>query len=240
MRLFFGSSKKKEQQANQQPPTKNLPDAIMKNKEAIATLEKREQLIEKKMALQEQDARTRAAAKDKRGALMALKRKKMLEAELTTLMNSRMTLEQQILSLESSQTTAVAVSALATGVSAQKIMNQQLNIDNIDVLMDDMQEMQDMQNEVSNVLSGGNTVMDDEELLNELDEIEAQELEAKMVDAAQVPSGGVVAQPSVAEPSVAAPAQPQQSAAESSRPQRNDGLTDEEADQLAALQAQLG
>ncbi|KAF4694855.1 hypothetical protein FOZ60_006708 [Perkinsus olseni] len=192
------------------------------------------------MALQEQDARTRAAAKDKRGALMALKRKKMLEAELTTLMNSRMTLEQQILSLESSQTTAVAVSALATGVSAQKIMNQQLNIDNIDVLMDDMQEMQDMQNEVSNVLSGGNTVMDDEELLNELDEIEAQELEAKMVDAAQVPSGGVVAQPSVAEPSVAAPAQPQQSAAESSRPQRNDGLTDEEADQLAALQAQLG
>ncbi|EER10418.1 vacuolar sorting protein snf7, putative, partial [Perkinsus marinus ATCC 50983] len=154
----------------------------MKNKEAIATLEKREQLIEKKMALQEQDARTRAAAKDKRGALMALKRKKMLEGELTTLMNSRMTLEQQILSLESSQTTAVAVSALATGVSAQKIMNQQLNIDNIDVLMDDMQEMQDMQNEVANVLAGGNTVMDDEDLLNELDEIEAQELEAKMVD----------------------------------------------------------
>lgn len=79
---------------------------------------------------------------------MALKRKKMLEGELTTLMNSReespsmrplrklhlftgMTLEQQILSLESSQTTAVAVSALATGVSAQKIMNQQLNIDNV-------------------------------------------------------------------------------------------------------------
>ncbi|EER00776.1 vacuolar sorting protein snf7, putative [Perkinsus marinus ATCC 50983] len=238
MRLFFGSSKKKEQQAQKAPPSKNLPDAIMKNKEAIATLEKREQLIEKKMALQEQDARTRAAAKDKRGALMALKRKKMLETELTTLMNSRMTLEQQILSLESSQTTAVAVSALATGVSAQKVMNQQLNIDNIDVLMDDMQEMQDMQNEVANVLAGGNTVMDDEELLNELDEIEAQELEAKMVDAAHVPSGGVVAQPDVAVPSV--PAQSQQSTAESSRAQRNDGLTDEEADQLAALQAQLG
>ncbi|EER13524.1 vacuolar sorting protein snf7, putative [Perkinsus marinus ATCC 50983] len=234
MRLFFGSSKKKDQQqASQAPPSKNLPDAIMKNKEAIATLEKREQLIEKKMALQEQDARTRAAAKDKRGALMALKRKKMLEGELTTLMNSRMTLEQQILSLESSQTTAVAVSALATGVSAQKIMNQQLNIDNIDVLMDDMQEMQDMQNEVANVLAGGNTVMDDEDLLNELDEIEAQELEAKMVDAAHVPTGGVVAEPAV-------PARPQQSVAESSRPQRNDGLTDEEADQLAALQAQLG
>eukprot|EP00453_Perkinsus_chesapeaki_P001364 CAMPEP_0185920538 /NCGR_PEP_ID=MMETSP0924C-20121207/8056_1 /TAXON_ID=321610 /ORGANISM="Perkinsus chesapeaki, Strain ATCC PRA-65" /LENGTH=41 /DNA_ID= /DNA_START= /DNA_END= /DNA_ORIENTATION= len=41
-----------------------------------------------------------------------------------------MTLEQQILSLESSQTTAVAVQALAQGVSAQKQMNQQLNIEN--------------------------------------------------------------------------------------------------------------
>ncbi|EER19118.1 conserved hypothetical protein [Perkinsus marinus ATCC 50983] len=62
-----------------------------------------------------------------------------------------MTLEQQILSLESSQTTAVAVQALSQGVSAQKTMNQQLNIDNIDELMDDMAEQQDLQNEVSQV-----------------------------------------------------------------------------------------
>ncbi|KAF4746471.1 hypothetical protein FOZ63_028898, partial [Perkinsus olseni] len=150
MRLFFGS-KKKEQKKAAPPPQQNLPDAIMKNKEAIDTLEKREQLIEKKMAIQEQEARSRAAAKDKRGALMALKRKKLYEAELQTLMNSRMTLEQQILSLESSQTTAVAVQALAQGVSAQKTMNQQLNIDNIDELMDDMAEQQDLQNEVSQV-----------------------------------------------------------------------------------------
>mmetsp|Transcript_816 Transcript_816/g.711 ORF Transcript_816/g.711 Transcript_816/m.711 type:complete len:80 (-) Transcript_816:33-272(-) len=71
---------------------------------------------------------------------------------------------------------------------------------------------------LANVLSGGNTVTDDEELLNELEEIEAQELEARMVDAAQVPTGGVVAQQPLAQPSVPAKqAQPQRSAAQSSR-----------------------
>ncbi|EER07584.1 Vacuolar sorting protein snf7, putative [Perkinsus marinus ATCC 50983] len=174
MRLFFG--KKKEQKKSAPPPQQNLPDAIMKNKEAIETLEKRELLIEKKMAIQEQEA--------------------------------RMTLEQQILSLESSQTTAVAVQALSQGVSAQKTMNQQLNIDNIDELMDDMAEQQDLQNEVSQVLSSGNQIMDDDELLNELDQIEAEELDKKMVDAVPVPSGGVVTAPatsSAAAASVKAP-----------------------------------
>ncbi|KAF4661664.1 hypothetical protein FOL47_006600 [Perkinsus chesapeaki] len=253
MRLFFGSKKKEQKQAP--PPQQNMPDAIMKNKEAIETLEKREQLIEKKMAIQEQEARTRAAAKDKRGALMALKRKKLYEAELQTLMNSRMTLEQQILSLESSQTTAVAVQALAQGVSAQKQMNQQLNIDNviekrvgeIDELMDDMAEQQDLQNEVSQVLSSGNQIMDDDELLNELDQIEAEELDKKMVDAVSAPTGGVVTQPNAQVPAAPqAVKAPKVSAGGDSNastvaaaPETN-GLTQEEADQLAALQAQLG
>ncbi|KAF4722497.1 hypothetical protein FOZ63_015696 [Perkinsus olseni] len=242
MRLFFGS-KKKEQKKASPPPQQNLPDAIMKNKEAIDTLEKREQLIEKKMAIQEQEARSRAAAKDKRGALMALKRKKLYEAELHTLMNSRMTLEQQILSLESSQTTAVAVQALAQGVSAQKTMNQQLNIDNIDDLMDDMAEQQDLQNEVSQVLSSGNQIMDDDELLNELDQIEAEELDKKMVDAVPAPSGGVVTEPTAAQPAAAPAKAPKVSAGANSNASTSaetSGLTQEEADQLAALQAQLG
>ena len=44
----------------------------------------------------------KAKAKDKRGAMMALKSKKMLTAELETLGQARLTLEQQIMTLESS------------------------------------------------------------------------------------------------------------------------------------------
>eukprot|EP00453_Perkinsus_chesapeaki_P003412 CAMPEP_0185915458 /NCGR_PEP_ID=MMETSP0924C-20121207/2418_1 /TAXON_ID=321610 /ORGANISM="Perkinsus chesapeaki, Strain ATCC PRA-65" /LENGTH=46 /DNA_ID= /DNA_START= /DNA_END= /DNA_ORIENTATION= len=46
-----------------------------------------------------------------------------------------------------------------------------------------MAEQQDLQNEVSQVLSSGNQIMDDDELLNELDQIEAEELDKQMVDA---------------------------------------------------------
>ncbi len=101
------------------------------SREAINTLEKRKQLLEKKIQLQEQDARTRAAAKDKRGAMMALKRKKMLQGELDTLTNSALTLEQQIMTLESAQSQQVAISALASGVQAQKQLNKQMNIDKV-------------------------------------------------------------------------------------------------------------
>lgn len=62
-----------------------MPDAIMKNKEAILTLEKRQQFIEKKIELQIADAKEKARLKNKQGALMALKRKKMLEGELENL-----------------------------------------------------------------------------------------------------------------------------------------------------------
>ena len=52
--------------------------------------------------MQDNIAREKAKAKDKRGAMMALKSKKMLTAELETLGQARLTLEQQIMTLESS------------------------------------------------------------------------------------------------------------------------------------------
>ena len=96
-------------------------------------------------------AREKAKAKDKRGAMTALKQKKMLSTELESLSQARLTLEQQIMTLESAQTQQVAVQALQLGVQAQKDMNKQINIDKIDQLIEDMQEQQDIQNEVTQV-----------------------------------------------------------------------------------------
>lgn len=62
-----------------------MPQAIVKNKEAIATLEKRQAHLECRIASQEEEARRRAKEGDKRGALFALKRKKMFEKELEQL-----------------------------------------------------------------------------------------------------------------------------------------------------------
>ncbi len=60
----------------------------------------RENHIQKKIKAQLLDAKAKSAAKDKRGALFALKRKKMYEGEVNKLNGARMTLESQVNALE--------------------------------------------------------------------------------------------------------------------------------------------
>lgn len=56
----------------------------------------RETHIQKKIKAQLLDAKAKSSAKDKRGALFALKRKKMYEGEVNKLNGARMTLESQV------------------------------------------------------------------------------------------------------------------------------------------------
>jgi charged multivesicular body protein 4 len=240
MRLFFGSKKDKQVPAAAQSagstPNAGLPDAIQKNKTAIETLEKRQKLLEKRIADEEADAKARVASNDKRGALMSLKRKKMLETELETLMNSRMTLEQQINSLEAAQMNQIAVSALAHGVNVHKQLNQQIDAERVDQLMEDMQEQLDLQNEIAQVMSAGNRIGEDEDLLKELEQLQESTLEEQLIGAGSVPSGPV-ASSSPAAPVVAAE---KRAAPVTAAPVRNEaGLTADEEAELAALQQGL-
>jgi hypothetical protein len=235
MRLFFGSKKSSEKSSPAQAqtptdPNAGLPEAIQKNKAAIETLDKRQKLLEKRISDEEEDAKKRLAAGDKRGALMSLKRKKMLETELQNLMNSRMTLEQQINSLESAQMNQITVAALAHGVNVHKQLNKQIDADRVDQLMEDLQEQQDLQNEIAQVMSSGNRIADDEELLAELDAMESKQQDEILIGAGSVPSGPVAATPTTAAkaPVVAVPTQ---------RPVGS--LSEEEEAELAALQQSL-
>ena len=56
----------------------------------------REKHIQKKIEAQLLDAKAKSAAKDKKGALFALKKKKMYEGEIDKLNGARMTLESQV------------------------------------------------------------------------------------------------------------------------------------------------
>jgi hypothetical protein len=221
------SSKKDEEKAAQAAAAKAdqmLPESILKHKDAISVLEKRQQLLEKKIADAMEEAKTKAANNDKRGALIVLKRKKMLEQELETLMNSHMTLEQHILTLEGTQASQLAIQALQSGVAAQKAMNQQMKIEKIDDLMEDLQEQQELQNEVAQVLSQGTRVTDDADLLAELEALQADDLAQKL--------------PSTTAPSVKTSVPPAAAAASSSPVlPAVPTLSAEEERELAELQA---
>jgi hypothetical protein len=226
MRLFFGSKKPQAQAAPSASASATLPEAIQKNKIAIDALDKRQKLLEKRIADEEGDAKQRVATGDKRGALMALKRKKMVEGELDNLMNSRMTLEQQINSLEAAQMNQIAVAALAHGVSVHKTLNQQIDAEAVDRLMDELEEQQELQRDIAQVMSAGNRIAEDEDLLNELEQLQANTLEEQLISS--VPSGPVSTGEAVAAPAAKAAAK--------AAPVPAGGLTADEEAELAALQ----
>ena len=72
------------------------------------------------------EARARSAKRDKKGALMALKRKKLYEKEIVKYQGARLTLEQQIISLESATINVETFKAMSTGAAAMEAIHGEL------------------------------------------------------------------------------------------------------------------
>jgi len=241
MRLF-GFGKKKETPQPQGgggggagggavPRSEQLKTAIDQNNIAVDNLDKRQRFLEKKVCDMEERARVEVGKKNKRAAMEALKRKKMLQSELVTLGNAKMTLEQQVMTMEAAQIQAAAVGALVGGVQAQKHL--QVNIDQVDQVMEEMQEQQDYQNEISQCFQQGTSMMDDDDLLEEFNALQAEELEGELLNTQeQMLQMGPT-------PSKPTPAQARPVPAQKTTPAASSNLTENEADELAALQARL-
>ena len=152
-------------------------------------------------------ARAKTKAKDKRGALMALKKKKLLDKEIGTIQATTFTMEQQCMMLEQAVTQVETVSAMKQGQQAMAAQQAKMGgIDAVEDVMDDIAEQQQDQEEITDALAqgiGGGLMglMDDDELLGELDELEAEDLDAQLLDLGPVASGPVagVAAPAAAE-----------------------------------------
>ncbi|EEY60311.1 uncharacterized protein PITG_12696 [Phytophthora infestans T30-4] len=159
-------------------------DTIRKLREQLESLEKRELHIVKKIALQLQEAKQKSAAKDKRGAIFALKRKKMYEAEVEKLQGARMTLETQVMTLESAHVNMETFTALRSGAEQMKSIHGQMNVDKVDNIMDDIQEEMATADEIGRAISQplGSQLYDDDELEDELREMEELELEEKTLE----------------------------------------------------------
>ena len=104
-------------------------------------MEKREEFAEGKIANKVEEARQKLAKKDKRGALLQLKLKKGLEAELVTLQNTKFTMEQQMMMLEAATVNVQTVAVMKEGARVQKREIEKLG--GVDAVEDAMGEMQD-------------------------------------------------------------------------------------------------
>eukprot|EP00916_Digyalum_oweni_P004754 GHVL01008416.1.p1 GENE.GHVL01008416.1~~GHVL01008416.1.p1 ORF type:complete len:236 (+),score=54.78 GHVL01008416.1:89-796(+) len=233
MRLFGYAKKDKT-------PKFDVAESIKRNRETIDTLEKKQKFLEAKMAKTAEEARVKIRNNDKRGAMVLLKQKKMYENQLEGVVNSMITLTEQVTTLEGTGTQAIVVAAMAAGVEAQKAANKQMNINEIDNLVDDIQELKDQQQEIATALGGNQSIVDDEELLEELQQLETCDFESLLSGVPSVPVGAFVSSASPSNANAAASTSSAGKINPSTSPtsvQPPPGISDD--DQLAALQAEL-
>jgi len=183
---WFGKKKKAEASTTSSGSSGAGSDpqsTIVRLREAVSTQEKREEHIQRKMEAMVVEAKAKMAKKDKKGAMFALKRKKLYESELDKIQNVKMTLETQVMNLESAAQNANTFKAMESGKTAMKKVRVDVGIERVDDMMDDIREEMEMASEISNAIAQpvDPLLIDDDELLAELEELEAADVEEELL-----------------------------------------------------------
>lgn len=127
--------------------------------------------------------RTQLERFNSKGALFAMKRKKMYEAEVDKIQNVKMTLETQVINLESAAQNAETFKAMAAGSKTMQKIRQDVGIEKVDDIMDEIKEEMELANEINNAIAApiDPFMADEDELLAELNALETQDLEAELL-----------------------------------------------------------
>lgn len=218
---------------------------LSKLQETIEMLEKRQLLLEKKVADEHNKAKEFTRMKNKKAALMCLKRKKLYEQQVETLANNTLRIQDQIITLEGAKATTETVKAMREGAGAMKNMQKQMSITSVDDVMDEIQEQTENMRQIQEALSapiGALAELDEDDLDAELAELDEEFEEAERtsnVPAEQTPAAAVdpFAIPSL--PAVPTTAVPATQAALPSVPTTAVQAKTDEEKELEALQAEM-
>ncbi|GBG86947.1 hypothetical protein CBR_g44400 [Chara braunii] len=204
---------------------------LEKLKETLEMLEKKEAFMQKKIGMEIERAKEFTRLKNKRAAIQCLKRKKMYEVQVDNLANHQLRIHDQMILLESAKATTEVVDALRSGASAMKNIQKETNIDSVDKILDDINEQTETMKQIQQTLGEpvGASEFDEDELLNELEELEALEMEEEMLK----PPAPLPAVP--ARPVAAAQTPPRAQAA----PARTAVQKDDDDEELEALQREM-
>jgi charged multivesicular body protein 4 len=120
-----------------------------------------------------QTAKAKLANGDKKGALCAMKKRKLYEGELNKIENVKMTLETQAINLEGAAHNVHTFNAMRSGNSAISSIRKAMGIERVDEMLDDIKEEMEFHREVDNAFAQpiDPLLADDDDLLAELDEL---------------------------------------------------------------------
>lgn len=213
-------------------------ESIAKIRETISILGKREEFLEKKANDQVAEARKCLAAKNKRGALTCLKRKKLYESQLASITAAHDKLEQQAMTIEGATATMEAMTVMKEGATAMKTIHKNMTVEQVENTMEDVREQMDVADEINQAIAQpmGNDALDEDELMGELEQLEQQNMDEQLLSlptaAGETVAGAAQAAPAAA---AAAPA----AAAAAPAPAAKGKPAKSEADELAQLEAAM-
>jgi charged multivesicular body protein 4A/B len=102
-----------------------------------------------------------------------MKRKKMYDLEIDKIQNVKMTLETQVIQLESAVVNQSTVGAMSAGSKTMARLNKITSVEKVDAVMDSIKEEGDYLTDVSSAITQSvcPITADDDELLAELNEL---------------------------------------------------------------------
>jgi len=167
----------------------NPANTVVKLREAVANQEKREEHLQRKIDAMGLEAKAKMAKKDKKGAMFAMKRRKLYEQEMDKIGNVKMTLETQMMQLESATQNAETFQAMKAGTTAMSNIHKTVGIDKVDDLMDDIREEIENGNEINQAMAQAVDPLctDEDELMAELEALGADDLEAELLQPTTAP-----------------------------------------------------
>jgi len=112
-----------------------------------------------------------------------MKRKKLYENEIDKIQNVKMTLETQVINLESAAQNAETFKAMESGTKTMQKIRTEVGVEKADDIMDGIREEMELAQELNQVISTpvDPLLTDEDELLAELNALEADDLEKELL-----------------------------------------------------------
>lgn len=152
--------------------------------QASDNLLKKKEFYERRVENEVTKAKECLKRNDKKGATLALRRKKMVLSRMEALENSYLHIQEQILDLESLQTTTETFTALKEAAKAQKSALAKHDADSVQDVMDDLHEARQNMKDVQDAFEIGgyqSVDIDEEELADELAALEEEDLNKELL-----------------------------------------------------------